>query len=180
MTFIDFKKLLLDSELTIPKFTALIKVSEKNIQAYKKKKEVPNAIAAIAACFAKMNQENIDYKTLINEKKIFPTILNIANGKGDQVIKFLDILIEEDQIPKEIDTGNFSFIKSITVEFLKKLSPKSNKKYFFSIIKYRSHMGLSKPYNFSTSAMSSGANPFDPLYLDSVEVEELSLSKISD
>ena len=38
MTFIDFKKLLLDAELTIPKFTALIKVSEKNIQAYKKKK----------------------------------------------------------------------------------------------------------------------------------------------
>lgn len=39
MTFIDFKKLLLDAELTIPKFTALIKVSEKNIQAYKKKRK---------------------------------------------------------------------------------------------------------------------------------------------
>lgn len=67
MTFIEFKKLLLDAELTIPKFTALIKVSEKNIQAYKKKKEVPNAIASIAACFAKMNQEGMDYKTLIND-----------------------------------------------------------------------------------------------------------------
>ena len=32
MTFIDFKKLLLDAELTIPKFTELIKVSEKNKQ----------------------------------------------------------------------------------------------------------------------------------------------------
>ncbi|RXJ87304.1 hypothetical protein [Arcobacter sp. CECT 8985] len=67
MTFIEFKKLLLDAELTIPKFTALIKVSEKNIQAYKKKKEVPNAIATVAACFAKMNQEGMDYKTLIND-----------------------------------------------------------------------------------------------------------------
>lgn len=70
MTFIDFKKLLLDAELTIPKFTALIKVSEKNIQAYKKKKEVPNAIATIAACFAKMNQEGIDYKILINDLEL--------------------------------------------------------------------------------------------------------------
>ena len=65
MTFIDFKKLLLDAELTIPKFTALIKVSEKNIQAYKKKKEVPNTIASIAACFAEMNKVGMDYKTLI-------------------------------------------------------------------------------------------------------------------
>ena len=70
MTFINFKKLLLDAELTIPKFTALIKVSEKNIQAYKKKKEVPNAIASIAACFAKMNQEGLDYKTLINDLEL--------------------------------------------------------------------------------------------------------------
>lgn len=67
MNFIDFKKLLLDAELTIPKFTELIKVSEKNIQAYKKKKEVPNAIATIAACFAKMNQDGVDFKTLIND-----------------------------------------------------------------------------------------------------------------
>lgn len=70
MTFIEFKKLLLDSELTIPKFTELIKVSEKNIQAYKKKKEVPNAIATIAACFAKMNQEGIDFRTLVNELEL--------------------------------------------------------------------------------------------------------------
>ena len=67
MTFIDFKKLLLDAEVTIPKFTELIKVSEKNIQAYKKKKRVPNSIAVIATCFAKMNKESIDYKELIND-----------------------------------------------------------------------------------------------------------------
>lgn len=67
MTFIDFKKLLLDAELTIPKFTELIKVSEKNIQAYKKKKQVPNTIAVIARCFAKMNEESIDFRTLIND-----------------------------------------------------------------------------------------------------------------
>ena len=70
MTFIDFKKLLLDAELTIPKFTNLIKVSEKNIQAYKKKKEVPNAIAAIAACFAQMNKEGKDFRTLITDLEL--------------------------------------------------------------------------------------------------------------
>ena len=70
MTFIDFKKLLLDAELTIPKFTELIKVSEKNIQAYKKKKRVPNTIAVIATCFAKMNKEEIDFRTLINDLEL--------------------------------------------------------------------------------------------------------------
>lgn len=70
MTFIDFKKLLLDAELTIPKFTELIKVSEKNIQAYKKKKHVPNAIAVVVTCFAKMNQESIDFRTLINDLEL--------------------------------------------------------------------------------------------------------------
>jgi hypothetical protein len=75
MTFIDFKKLLLDAELTIPKFTALIKVSEKNIQAYKKKEEVPNAIAAIAACFAKMNQEKTKSLELLERRKKV-----VANG----------------------------------------------------------------------------------------------------
>lgn len=67
MTFIDFKKLLLDADLTIPKFTALIKVSEKNIQAYKKKEEVPNTIAVCAACFAQMNKEGIDFRSLIKD-----------------------------------------------------------------------------------------------------------------
>lgn len=70
MTFIDFKKLLLDAELTIPKFTELIKVSEKNIQAYKKKKEVPNAIATVAACFAKMNKDGVDFRVLVNSLEL--------------------------------------------------------------------------------------------------------------
>ncbi len=37
MTFIGFKKLLLDAEISLPKFSKLIKVSEKNLQSYKKK-----------------------------------------------------------------------------------------------------------------------------------------------
>ncbi len=41
MTFIEFKKLLLDAEISLPKFSKLIKVSEKNLQSYKKKGEVP-------------------------------------------------------------------------------------------------------------------------------------------
>ncbi len=62
MTFIEFKKLLLDAEISLPKFSALIKVSEKNIQAYKKKGEVPNTIAVIAQCFASMHHKGIDYR----------------------------------------------------------------------------------------------------------------------
>jgi hypothetical protein len=67
MTFIDFKKLLLDAEITLPKFSALIKVSEKNIQSYKKKGEVPNSIAVVAKCFATMHKNKIDYKSEIEE-----------------------------------------------------------------------------------------------------------------
>ncbi len=65
MTFIEFKKLLLDAEISLPKFSKLIKVSEKNIQSYKKKGEVPNAIAVAAACFSHMHQKGIDYRNLI-------------------------------------------------------------------------------------------------------------------
>ncbi|WP_198246596.1 hypothetical protein [methane-oxidizing endosymbiont of Gigantopelta aegis] len=67
MTFIEFKKLLLDAEISVPKFSQLIKVNEKNIQSYKKKGKVPNTIAVIATCFAAMHQANIDYRTLIDE-----------------------------------------------------------------------------------------------------------------
>ncbi len=70
MTFIDFKKLLLDAEITLPKFSKLIKVSEKNIQSYKKKGEVPNTIAVIATCFATMHKNNIDYSSLINSLEL--------------------------------------------------------------------------------------------------------------
>lgn len=65
MTFIDFKKLLLDAEISLPKFSNLIKVSEKNIQSYKKKGEVPNTIAVIATCFATMHKSGIEYRPLI-------------------------------------------------------------------------------------------------------------------
>ncbi|MDC9729401.1 MAG: hypothetical protein PSN04_08765 [Methyloprofundus sp.] len=65
MTFIEFKKLLLDAEISLPKFSKLIKVSDKNLQSYKKKDEVPNAIAVVARCFAEMNKLGMDYRTLI-------------------------------------------------------------------------------------------------------------------
>ena len=65
MTFIDFKKQLLDAEISLPKFSKLIKVSEKNIQSYKKKGEVPNAIAVAATCFAHMHQTGVDYRSII-------------------------------------------------------------------------------------------------------------------
>ena len=67
MTFIDFKKLLLDADMTLPKFAKLIKVSDKNIQSYKKKEKVPNTIAVIAKSFALMQSKNIDYKDHIKE-----------------------------------------------------------------------------------------------------------------
>ena len=67
MTFIEFKKLLLDAEISLPKFSALIKVSEKNIQAYKKKGEVPNTIAVVAKCFATMNENKMDYRSMVEE-----------------------------------------------------------------------------------------------------------------
>lgn len=65
MTFIEFKKMLLDAEITLPKFCKLIKVSDKNIQSYRKKGNVPNTIAVIATCFAKMHNEQIDYRQAI-------------------------------------------------------------------------------------------------------------------
>jgi len=65
MTFIEFKKQLLDAEISLPKFSKLIKVSEKNIQSYKKKGEVPNAIAVVATCFAHMHTTGVDYRTII-------------------------------------------------------------------------------------------------------------------
>jgi len=70
MTFIEFKKLLLDAEISLPKFSKLIKVSEKNIQAYKKKGEVPNAIASVAACIATMNKMDVDYRSVIESLEL--------------------------------------------------------------------------------------------------------------
>lgn len=65
VTFIEFKKLLLDAEISLPKLSKLIKVSEKNLQSYKKKGEVPNPIAVIAACLAEMHKNGMDYRTVI-------------------------------------------------------------------------------------------------------------------
>lgn len=70
MTFIEFKKMLLDAEITLPKFCELIKVSDKNIQSYRQKGTVPNTIAVIATCFVKLHKNQIDYKSLIKELKL--------------------------------------------------------------------------------------------------------------
>ena len=70
MTFIEFKKLLLDAEISLPKFSKLIKVSEKNIQSYKKKGEVPNTIATIAMCFSQMHQNGLDYRSVIESLEL--------------------------------------------------------------------------------------------------------------
>ncbi|GAW87731.1 conserved hypothetical protein [Bathymodiolus platifrons methanotrophic gill symbiont] len=70
MSFIEFKKLLLDAEISLPKFSKLIKVSDKNLQSYKKKDEVPNAIAVVACCFAEMNKTNMDYRPLIESLEL--------------------------------------------------------------------------------------------------------------
>lgn len=66
MTFVEFKKTLLDAEISLPKFSRLIKVSEKNIQSYKKKGEVPNTIAVIAKCFAEFQRLGVDYRTMVD------------------------------------------------------------------------------------------------------------------
>jgi len=70
MTFIEFKKQLLDAEISLPKFSKLIKVSEKNIQSYKKKGEVPNTIAVIITCFVNMHKKGLDYRFLVDELKL--------------------------------------------------------------------------------------------------------------
>ena len=70
MTFIEFKKKLLDAEISLPKFSKLIKVSEKNIQSYKKKGEVPNAIAVVITCFAAMHKEGMDYRSIVDSLEL--------------------------------------------------------------------------------------------------------------
>lgn len=66
MSFIEFKKMLLDAEISLPKFSKLIKVSEKNIQSYKNKGEVPNTIASIVTYFMAMHESGLDYRTVID------------------------------------------------------------------------------------------------------------------
>lgn len=66
MTFVEFKKHLLDADISLPKFSKLIKVSEKNIQSYKKKGEVPNTIAVIVVCFVQMTKVGLNYREIID------------------------------------------------------------------------------------------------------------------
>lgn len=113
MTFIEFKKLLLDAELTIPKFTALIKVSEKNIQSYKKKEEVPNTIAACAACFAKMNLEGIDYRTLIDELELQKKEKKGAGFSSKKKKKVKFPLTFFDILPKKIRGSTMTINKNV-------------------------------------------------------------------
>jgi len=70
MTFIEFKKTLLDAGISLPKFCKLIKVSDKNLQSYKKKGDVPNTIAVIVTCFARMHQEGIDYRGIVDQLQL--------------------------------------------------------------------------------------------------------------
>lgn len=91
MTFVEFKKTLLDAEITLPKFSKLIKVSEKNLQSYKKKDEVPNAIAVVATCFAHMHIHGVDYRPLIES-----LALKAKTKKGAGFAKKKH---QEDQLP---------------------------------------------------------------------------------
>lgn len=92
MTFIDFKKTLLDAEISLPKFSKLIKVSEKNIQGYKKKGEVPNTIAVIATCFAVMQKDSVDYKSIVEALELeAKTKKGAGFAKAKENIKKKDI-----------------------------------------------------------------------------------------
>lgn len=76
MTYIEFRKCLVDLDLSIAKFCKLIKVSDKNITAYKNKESIPNTIATIAICFVEMKKSNIDYTSLIEN-------LNLSQKKKE-------------------------------------------------------------------------------------------------
>ncbi|MDX1351804.1 MAG: hypothetical protein R3254_02255 [Thiomicrorhabdus sp.] len=93
MTFIEFKKHLLDAEITLPKFSKLIKVSEKNIQSYKKKGEVPNPIAVIVVCFVEMKKAGLDYKEIVENLQ-----LTAKTKKGVGFAKKTD---KSDENPKQ-------------------------------------------------------------------------------
>ena len=98
MTFIEFKKQLLDADISLPKFSKLIKVSEKNIQAYKKKKEVPNTIAVIVTCFASMNKQDVDYRKLIDSLELKA---KTKEGAGFSKTKKIKVQSEETASSKE-------------------------------------------------------------------------------
>jgi archaellum biogenesis protein FlaJ (TadC family) len=90
MTFIEFKKSLLDADISLPKFSKLIKVSEKNIQAYKKKKEVPNTIAVIVTCFDSLAKKSVDYRTIIESLNLEAKTKKGAGFSKNKKIKKID------------------------------------------------------------------------------------------
>ncbi len=87
MTFIEFKKMLLDAEISLPKFSKLIKVSEKNIQSYKKKGEVPNTIAVIVASFSVMHRSGLDYREIVEELQLKAKTKKGAGFKKKEQVK---------------------------------------------------------------------------------------------
>jgi len=91
MTFIEFKKELLEAQISLPKFSKLIKVSEKNIQSYKKKNEVPNTIATIVVCFSNMQNNGIDYRSIVESLE-----LQAKKKKGAGFAKKKEVLEEKD------------------------------------------------------------------------------------
>lgn len=65
MTYIEFKKRLLDLDMSLPQFCALVKISDKNLRSYKKKAEIPNALAALTICLVELDRLGADYRESI-------------------------------------------------------------------------------------------------------------------
>lgn len=66
MTYIEFKKILIDLDISSAAFSDIVKISYKNVLAFKKKEEVPNVIAALAVSFLEMKNKGIDYKEFMD------------------------------------------------------------------------------------------------------------------
>jgi len=99
MTFVEFKKLLLDADISLPKFSKLIKVSDKNLQSYKKKGEVPNTIAVVAKCFAVMKENDMDYKSPIENLEL---TAKTKKGAGFAKKKKIETQEAESQTPNPL------------------------------------------------------------------------------
>jgi hypothetical protein len=70
MTYIDFKKRLLDLEMSLPQFCELIKISDKNLRSYKKKAEIPNALAALVTSLVELDRLGVDFRGLIEDLRL--------------------------------------------------------------------------------------------------------------
>lgn len=66
MTYIEFKKILVELDISSATFSEIVKISYKNVLAFKKKEEVPNVIAALALSFLEMQKKGIDYKLFVD------------------------------------------------------------------------------------------------------------------